>query len=343
MKKARWVALLILLVSATPALAQEYFYNNGLFVGIGAQADFYQRREGINYGFPHFCQVTPICDPQVFGFSPTHLNDVAPSPTFTLGFKFNDDDAVTFKGDWAQFSVSRNLTADTTTGFVSVAVDGFNTLNIPPAGPLGGPTTPTNIGLNWDSNLANAILEYQRRLTHGDNGGIFGLLGFKFRFESQTFHAKAINKSLIGTDVADNYQDFLREFLFGPYGGLKLSLKPGGKDSKWTFNVGGNIGWYFQNAYFKADNRFFNQGPFKAVDHSKKGTLFAGANLDLIYAINRNWFVDMGYEFNWVQAAAHIFNTHKTPASLTAAVPSHITDTSVITNAPGVKVIYKFN
>jgi hypothetical protein len=338
MKKARWIALLILLVSATPALAQEYFYNNGLFVGIGAQADFYHRREGINYGFPKFCPVFPICDPQIFGFPTTHLNDVAPSPTFKLGYKFNDDDAVTFKGDWANFSVSRNETAPDGVGFTSIAVDGSDGLFINP-----NRGAPTNVGIDWNSDVVNAMLEYQRRLTHGDNGGIFGLLGVKLRYESQDFHAKAVNVTLPGNTLGDNYRELLREFLFGPYGGLKLSLKPGGKDSKWTFNVGGNVGWYFKNAYFKGHNTYFNGHHFSQVDHSKDGTLFAGANLDLIYAINRNWFIDMGYEFNWVKAVAHIFNADKSPSSGTSFTPSHIVDSSVITNAPGVKLIYKFN
>src|SRR5690349_7677619 len=103
MKMARWITLIALLVSASTAAAQEYFYENGLFLGMGAQASFYRRSDGINYGFPHFCDVTVICDPQIYGFSPTKIDDVSPSPTFKLGYRFNDDDAVTFKGDWANF------------------------------------------------------------------------------------------------------------------------------------------------------------------------------------------------------------------------------------------------
>jgi hypothetical protein len=337
MKMARWITLLALLITASSAAAQEYFYEDGLFVGVGAQATFYDRNDGITWGFPAFCTVTPICDPQIFSFSPTKLNDVAPSPTFKVGYRFNDDDAVTLKGDWAKFSVSRSLTAPDSTGFSSIAVDGSNGVFIPP-----GRGVPTNVDVDWDSNLVNAMLEYQRRLTKGDNGGIFGLLGFKLRYEEQNFHAKAVNASLPGNVVADDAHELLRQFLFGPYGGAKLSLKPD-KDSKFTFNIGGNVGWYFQNAFFKAHNRFFNQGPFRKEDHSKNGTLFAGANVDLIYAINRNWFVDVGYEFNWINALAGIWNANKSPSSGTSFTPSHISTQQVITHAPGVKVIYKFN
>src|SRR4051794_11740565 len=179
MRMARWLTLFALLISASSAAAQEYFYDNGLFVGLGAQATFYERGKGINYGFPHFCVVTPICDPQIFGFSATHLDDVAPSPTLKLGYKLNDDDAVTVKGDWASFSVSRHLTAPDSTGFVSIPVDGSNGLFINP-----GRGAPTNIGIDWESDVLNTAFEYQRRVTHGDNAGIFGLLGFKFHYES---------------------------------------------------------------------------------------------------------------------------------------------------------------
>jgi hypothetical protein len=337
MKMARWLTLIAVLISASSAAAQEYFYEDGMFLGLGAQASFYRRSEGINYGFPHFCDVTFICDPQIFGFSPTKINDVAPSPAVKLGYRFNDDDAITLKGDWSQFSVSRSVTAPDTTGFTSISVDGSKGVFIPVA--FGD---PTNVGLHWDSDVINAALEYQRRLTKGDLGGLFALLGFKFRYEQENFHAHAVNLGLPGSVVADNYKEMLREFLFGPYGGLKLSLKPD-KDSKWTFNFGGNVGWYFQNAFFDAHNRFFNQSHFSQQDHSRNGTLFAGANVNLIYAINRNWFVDGGLEFNWIQAAAGIWNTAKSPANTTAFPPSRINHTQVTTYSPGVKLIYKFN
>src|ERR1051325_11203991 len=172
MKMARWITLIALLISGSTAAAQEYYYENGLFVGVGAQATIYHRSDGISYGFPAFCIVTPICDPQIFGLSPTRLNDVAPSPTVKVGYKFNDDDAVTLKGDWAKFSVSRSLTSPDAVGFSSIFVDGSNGLFINP-----NRGAPTNIDVDWDSNLFNAMLEYQRRLTNGENGGFFGHIG----------------------------------------------------------------------------------------------------------------------------------------------------------------------
>ena len=185
-------------------------------------------------------------------------------------------------------------------------------------------------------------LEYQRRLTKGDLGGIFALLGVKMRYENQSFDAKAVNDTLPITTVADSYHETLKEWLYGPYGGLKLAFKPD-KDSPWNFDVSGNAGWYFKSASFDGHDKFFNGQHFSQSDHSKDGTLFAGAALNIIYAINRNWFLDAGYEFNWIQFASHIFNAGKTPAANSTGIPSRITSTQLITHAPGIKLIYKFD
>src|SRR5436190_7037848 len=147
MKMARWIALIALLVSATSAAAQEYFYENGLFVGLGAQASIAERNRVIHYGFPDFCGPTPFCLPTRFGFKGTDINDATVSPVATLGYKLNDDDAISFKGDYAHYSTTGNFTATQSTGFLTVAVDGENGAFIPPF------LVPfdTKIHTSWDS------------------------------------------------------------------------------------------------------------------------------------------------------------------------------------------------
>lgn len=339
MKTGGWLALIILLGSATPVTAQEYFYDNGAFVGLGMQASIMRRSKGINYGFPGFCPEEPFCGNTVNPFSATAIRDVAPSPTLTLGYKFNDNDSISLTGDWAQYSVSRNLLAPASTGFITIAVDGANGTFVPPGDPNPGPTF---VDVNWRSNVFNVALEYQRRLTHGSNGGLLGLLGFKLRYEDQSFNAKAVNPTVIPSPVVDSYHESLKEFLFGPYAGLKLSLKPD-PDSRFNFNLKGNVGWYFKSAFLDGHDRFFNGQHFSQTDHSKKGTLFAGAGLDVVYAITKNWYLDAFFEFNWIRSAAHIWNTDHTPADQSAATPSKIIGSSIITYAPGIKLVYKFD
>jgi len=65
--------------------------------------------------------------------------------------------------------------------------------------------------------------------------------------------------------------------------------------------------------------------------------------VDLIYAINKNWFVDVGYEFNWINALASIWNTPKSPSNTTPFTPSRLIHSQLLTHAPGVKLVYKFN
>jgi opacity protein-like surface antigen len=334
----RIVFLVYALFAVVPAtaVAEEYLYDNGVFVGLGAQASIMSRDRGINYGFPAFCPPPEFCTPQKKGFKGTDISDTAPSPVLTVGYKFTDWDSISVKGDWARYNVDRHLVATDATGFSGLAVDGFNGVFIPPfAG-------DTGVDIHWDSDVVNAALEYQRRVMQRDMSSLFGLLGFKLRYERQTFDVKAVNPTLVPSIVADSNHERLTEYLFGPYAGLKLGLKPD-KASRWSFGFRGNIGWYFKSAFFDGRDRLFNGQHFSRQDHSNDGTLFADAGVNIVYAITKNWFVDAGYDFSWIQSASHIFNAGKTPGVNSTGIPSRITGTQVLTHTPGIKLIYKFD
>jgi opacity protein-like surface antigen len=331
MKTVGLLLLILLLCSVAPVTAQEHFYDNGVFVGLGAQAEILKREKKINYGFSEFCNPTPVCIPLSPPFSGTPIGGVAPSPTFTLGYKFNEANSISLTGDWARFSASNSLFAPSSSGFTAISVDGEQHVSVPPAG------GDTSVNIDWNSDVYNAALEYQRRLTSGELGGVLGLLGFRLRYEGQEFKATAVNLG----DVLDSYRERLNEFLFGPYGGLKISFKPD-KDSKLNFNFKGLVGWYFKSAHLDAKNRYpiCGQCPvFKQKDGSNDGTLFAGAGLDIVYAFTKNWYLDASYEFNWINSAAHIFNTDVSAHG----IPSRIVGTTMFSHTPGLKLIYKFD
>jgi hypothetical protein len=329
-----WAFFTIMTVGA--AAAEEYLYDNGVFVGLGTQASIVSRDKKISYGFPSFCGPTPFCGNLATPFGGTQIHDVAPSPTLTVGYKLNDDNAISLKGDWARYSVSRNLTASDATGFITIAVDGANGTFVPPG------SGPTSVDIDWESDVFNVALEYQRRLLGRDLGGLFGLLGFKFRHEGQSFDARAVNPTVVPSPVVDSYHETLKEFLFGPYGGVKLAFRPD-KQSPISFNIRGDVGYYFKNAFFDSNDRFFNGNHFSQDDHSKKGTLFAGAGAAVTYAFSRNCYLDVSYEFSWIKSVAHIWNTNRTPADASAATPSKIIGSRLITHTPGVKFVYKFD
>ena len=99
----------------------------------------------------------------------------------------------------------------------------------------------------------------------------------------------------------------------------------------------------FKNAFFDAHDRFFNGQHFSQVDHSKTGTLFAGAGLAVVYAFTKNWYLNASYDFNWIRSASHIWNTDHTPADASAATPSRIANSAIVTHTPGLNLIYKFD
>ncbi len=331
MKRVGLLALLFpIFFSAAPARAQEYFYNDGVFVGLGAQASIMRREKDIAYGFKGFCDPTPICVPLVPPLKATSINDVAPSPTLTVGYKFDEKNSLSLTGDFAHYSVSRGT--DVAPDFTTIAVDGIGSEHIP--------GTVTSVDINWKSEVFNVALEYQRRLLAARLGGLLGQLGVKYRNERQTFHAVATESgvtALFGKPF-DNYRETLNEHLFGPYAGLKMSVKPE-ESSNLSFHLKGNVGYYFKWANLDARNRYFNGNHFSQDDRANNGTIFVTAGASIAYAFTKNWLLDLGYEFNWIDAVAHIANAHVSKQG----VPSRIVDSSLFSHNPGIKLIYKFD
>lgn len=337
MKIACTLALIALLGASAARAAEEHYYDNGVYVGLGLNASIVNRDKKINYGFPGFCGPTPFCVNQVRPLSPTSANDAAPSPALAFGFKFNDENMIKLKGDWARYSTSNSNVAPDTTGFTTVAVDGANGTFVP-AG-----SGPTSVDAKWGSDVFNVALEYQRRLAKSDMADLFALLGGKFRYEGQSFDARAVNPTVIPSPVVDSYHETLKQFSYGPYGGVKLSLKPGGADSRLKLDVTGTVGYYFAHATFDGHDQFFNGQRFSQSDHSSRGSLFAGGGIDLLYALTKNWYLGLSYDLNWIQSAAHIWNTDKIPNDSSDRRPSKIVGTSIITHTPGAKVVFKFD
>src|SRR5581483_10284054 len=273
-----------------------------------------------------FCDPTQICVPLIPALKPTDISDTAVSPTLTVGYKVNDDNFVSLYGDWSHFSVNGSRTVGP--AFTTIAVDGIGSEHI------GG--TTMNVSLDWKSNVYNVGLEYQRRLLGSKIMTWLGSLGVRNRNEIQKFHVRAVSPDVTGP--FDNYHEELTEHLVGPYGGLRLSVKPS-ETSKFTFRFKGDLGWYFKWASLDAHNRYFNGFRFSNSDDANNGTLFAVAGLNVIYAFTKNWFIDLGYEFSWIDAVAHISNANVSKQGL----PSKIVDTTLFNHAPALKLVYKFD
>jgi len=300
---------MLLIWEPGPLLAQEIFFKNGFYLGMGANASFTKRQKNINY-----------CGRGSGPFNLTSVKDVTASPALTLGYILNEANSVILRGDWAHYSLSRSFLNPAIIGFSSCAIEGslgFGVID-----------TPVKIDLDWKSNVYNLELEYQRLLWAYDPGGLIGLLGFKYRYEEQNFEASA--------GPFDQVDEKLREHLFGPYAGVRLSFKPGLSSSA-SINVKASFGYLFKSADFRARQTLVGQS-FAVNDSSSKGTIFSVVGLDFIYAISKNWSVDVGYGFNWINEAAHIFNN----SGLLPVAPSRIVDSSIITHTIGMKVSYKF-
>ncbi len=324
------VNLLILFGLSHPVLAQEHFFDNGFYVGLGPNASFMTRQKKINYGFS--APATPL--------SGTEIKDVAASPAITLGYKISDTDSISLRGDWAHYSVGRNLT--TPCGLRVVSVNGSDPILttvfcVPGVFPLSAA-----VDLNWKSSASNVELEYQRLLWSDNLGGLLGLLGFKYRFERQKFDAdSSVSSPLLGPSPIplDILNEKLREHLYGPYAGIKLSFKPMA-ESKVNINLNTNVGFLFKSAHLRAREVFDPTGAnlrFAVNDSSSKGTVFTTVALGVIYSMTKSWHVAADYQFHWINKAAHIFNTE-----VDAAIPSKIENSTVLTHNVGLKIIYKF-
>ena len=314
MKKLLFAIAMLSVWLASPVLAQELFLENGFYMGLGPNATFMSRQKKINYGLA--ASDVPL--------SPTTVRDVAASPAVSIGYKFNNSDSVSLKGGEAHYSLSRSFVAPV---FQAILVDGSAAIPLSDAG--------RRVDLDWKSNVYSLELEYQRKLWSDDLAGILGLLGFKYRYEAQKFKANA--SSLSGSPI-DNVDEKLKEHLYGPTAGLKLSFRPG-LNSSVNINLSANFGYLFKSADFRAMEITNGSGSFAANDHSTKGTAISSVGLDLVYSINKNWSLGGGYGFNWIHKAAHIFNDNSLADGGDA---SKIINSSILSQNVGVKLIYKF-
>jgi hypothetical protein len=311
----------IVLVISSSVRAQEYFFDNGLSVGINASATHISRDKKVNYA--SIGTGVPSLHP--FGLE---AKDWAGSPSITIGYKLDDYNSLSLSGDWARYSAG----GDSTTPFFGItSVDGSSTLLVQGL---------VDIDIDWDSDVADVELAYQRKLWSEDSGAILGVLGFKYRYEKQEFDGI----TTAATFRFDATKERLREHLFGPYTGLTFSFKPA--DSKFRITLRGSVGWLFKDAELQARNTFLVPFPpffdsFARNDNSSQGTLFTNVGLNVVYSISKNLFVDLGYKFDWINNGAHISSALNVDI-FGKGVPARVVDSVVLTHSIGVNVFYKF-
>ncbi len=310
-----FTVIVVLAALAGKVSAQEYFYPNGVFVGVDVKASFMHREKKIAYG---------LWSPNV-EISPTEIRDVTVSPSLTLGYKLNNDNSISVRADWASYSVKRSVSNNGSLGC------GFGVLTIDGITNLGDCTTPAAASMKWDSDVVNTELEYQRRIWSDELGGVLGLLGFSYRFEGQTFKGQG------GTvnGLVDTTKETLDEHLFGPYGGLKVSFKPY-QGSNLNFNLKSTVGYYFQSASGRAREVLFGT-PLSGNDRSSRGTVFFNAGANATYAIMRNLSLGLDYRFNWINQAAHIQNP-----TLGNFQPTRIGTSAILDHRIGLDLTYHF-
>src|SRR5574341_667575 len=171
---AIFCSLVVCVITSTQSFAQEYFYPNGIFVGVDVKASIMHREKKIGYG---------LWAPTV-EITGTNINDVTVSPSFLVGYKVNSNDSFSVRTDWSRYSVNRSAANDGSLGI------GFGVLTIDGLNNFGDATTPATASMKWRSNAVNTELEYQRRLWSDQLGAILGLLGFGHRFEGQKFQGE---------------------------------------------------------------------------------------------------------------------------------------------------------
>jgi hypothetical protein len=323
-------SLVACVITSSQSFAQEYFYPNGVFVGVDVKASIMQREKKIDYG--QWNVDTPI--------SGTRIRDVAPSPSLTAGYKFNSNDSVSFRTDWAGYSVNRRASNNGSLGC------GFGFFSVDGGLVNGSCSLPASAAMKWRSNAVNGDLEYQRRLWSDQLGAILGLLGFGYRFEGQKFEGEGS----VPTGLVDSTKENLDEHLFGPFGGLKVSFKPF-EGSNFSFNLKSNFGYYFKSASMRAREQVDPAGTvgigpaaFRANDNSSKGTAFATVGTNVSYAVMKNLNIALDYKFSWINEAAHIQNPGLNPATFftTGSGPAKIGTTSLLDHRVGLDFIFSY-
>ena len=307
--------LVCLLALGTPVLADEYFYDNGVYVGLGVNANRISRQKTIDFG----SNVTSIGSKSFR----TKISDWAYSPSLGIGYKFDENNLVSARGDWADYS-KRQARNSTTTSFAFVPVDGRSGFG------LSAPAA-SSIKTEWESNAVNLEFEYKRKLWSDPLGGVMGLAGLKYRNEGQQFTA------IHGPNLPVSLDEKLRENLYGPYLGLIVAFKPL-EEASLAISFNSRFGYFFKSAQLLARDVF---GTVHRVnDHSDNGTFFTTLGLDLTYAITRNWSVSSIYDFNFINKSAHIFNN--TAFGTGFRIPTRIEDSSVYTHNLGLRINYRF-
>jgi hypothetical protein len=329
---ALWLTLLLVGWSA-PLSAEEIFFENGLSVGLDIKASAISR-DKIHYG---------LWQPDI-PVKTGDLDDIAPSPSLAVGYKFAPLDSVSVRGNWAHYSVKQHFTNNGSKGC------GFGVVPIDGSVNAGSCTTPAAVGIDWKSDVAGGELEYQRTLWSDKLAGILALLGFQYRFEGQKFDAQGGYPNVPAK--GDVLREKLKEHLFGPYAGFKTSFKPS-LESRLSAGIKAKVGYLFKSASFRGRELFDSNGfigfgcpPGGAAsgpcsisknDHASNGTVSAAAGADVVYALTKNWHVSLDYDFEWIHKAAHIVNPQSAPA------PAKIGDSRVLTQRTGMSLIFKFD
>ncbi len=319
--------------------AQEHFYDNGVCVGLDAGATHLTRDKKINYA-----SSGPSLDS--LSFFEAKVKDWSASPTLTIGYKFDDSNSLSLRGGWAHYSLGRSFTV-TSRFFAVTAVEGGTALIVD--GLFGPPGV--DVSIDWKSNVADFDLEYQRKMWSDNLGAVLGVLGLRYRYERQEFDGVSSSLSNFPPPSVftwDTTHEQLREHLYGPYAGLKVSFKPAA-DSKLGITLGTRVGWLFKNAELRARNTQPSFFPplrsFARNDHSSQGTPFIDVSLKLSYSISKNIFVNLGYELDWIGSDAHISSPvaiFGPGAIILATVPARIVESPVLTHSIGLGVSYRF-
>ena len=319
--------LLLLIPCAVLAIsnsisAQEHFFDNGFYVGLNANATHVTRDNRISYA---------SIGTDFFSLSrfDVKVKDWTGSPALTIGYKLDDYNSLSLGGHWGRYFLSRSSSAPF---FGVTSVDGSSTLLVQGV---------VDIDVEWNSDVANLKLEYQRKLWSDDSRAVLGFLGLGYRYEKQEFDGI----STAGPIKFDATHDQLREHLYGPYTGLKLTFKPAA-DSKLAITLKTSVGWLFKNAELRARNTLLVPFPpffasFAQNDNSSQGTVLTDVGLNFLYSISKSLFVDVGYNFNWINNTAHIANAFSADF-FGNGLPARVVDSAVLTHSIGFSVFYKF-